>query len=46
MRYLLRRVGLALLLVWVVATIVFMAIHLVPGDPAEILMSSGGATPG
>lgn len=45
MRYLLRRVGLALLLVWVVATIVFMAIHLVPGDPAEILMSSGGATP-
>ena len=45
MRYLLRRVGLALLLVWVVAPIVFMAIHLVPGDPAEILMSSGGATP-
>lgn len=45
MRYLLRRVGLALLLVWVVATIVFMAIHLVPGDPAEILMSSAGATP-
>ena len=45
MRYLLRRVGLALLLVWIVATIVFMAIHLVPGDPAEILMSAAGATP-
>ena len=45
MRYLLRRVGLALLLVWVVASIVFMAIHLVPGDPAEILMSTGGTAP-
>ena len=45
MRYLLRRVGLALLLVWIVATIVFMAIHLVPGDPAEILMSSAGSAP-
>ena len=45
MRYLLRRIGLALLLVWVVASIVFMAIHLVPGDPAEILMSTGGTAP-
>ena len=43
MRYLVRRVSLALLLVWVVATIVFMAIHLVPGDPAELLLSSGGS---
>lgn len=45
MAYVLRRVGLALVLVWVVATIVFMAIHLVPGDPAELLMSTGGAVP-
>lgn len=45
MRYLLRRVGLALVLVWIVASIVFLAIHLVPGDPAEILMSSGGSAP-
>ncbi|MCC6719474.1 MAG: ABC transporter permease [Acetobacteraceae bacterium] len=43
MRYLLRRVALALVLVWVVATIVFTAIHLVPGDPAELLLSSGGS---
>lgn len=45
MAFLLRRVGLALVLVWVVATIVFMAIHLVPGDPAELLLSSGGSAP-
>ena len=45
MAFVLRRVGLALVLVWVVATIVFMAIHLVPGDPAELLMSTGGAVP-
>jgi peptide/nickel transport system permease protein len=45
MAFLLRRVGLALVLVWVVATIVFTAIHLVPGDPAELLLSSGGSAP-
>jgi peptide/nickel transport system permease protein len=32
-------------LVWVVATIVFLAIHLVPGDPAELLLSQGGVAP-
>jgi peptide/nickel transport system permease protein len=45
MAFLLRRVGISLVLVWVVASIVFLAIHLVPGDPAEILLSTGGSAP-
>jgi peptide/nickel transport system permease protein len=31
--------------VWFVATFVFLAIHLVPGDPAELLLSQGGVAP-
>ena len=45
MAWVLRRIGVSLLLVWVVVTVVFMAIHLVPGDPAELLLSQGGAAP-
>ena len=45
MPWVLKRIGIAALLVWVVATIIFMAIHLVPGDPAELLLSQGGAAP-
>ena len=41
----LKRVGVSVLLVWVVASIVFLAIRLVPGDPAEILLSAGGMAP-
>lgn len=40
-----RRVALAVGLAWVVATIVFLALHAVPGDPAEILLSTGGSAP-
>jgi peptide/nickel transport system permease protein len=45
MSWLLRRVGTALLLIWLVASIVFLAIRLVPGDPAELLLSQGGVAP-
>ena len=45
MAWLLKRVGSAVLLVWVVASIVFLAIHLIPGDPAELLLSQGGSAP-
>lgn len=45
MLWILRRVGLSLVLIWVVASIVFMALHLVPGDPAELLLSAGGTAP-
>jgi peptide/nickel transport system permease protein len=43
--WLIRRVATSILLAWIVATIVFMALHLVPGDPAELLLSTGGISP-
>ncbi len=43
--WLARRIAVALLLVWIVASVVFLAIHLVPGDPAELLLSQGGVAP-
>jgi peptide/nickel transport system permease protein len=43
--YAARRLGIALALIWVVATTVFLVIHLVPGDPAELLLSQGGVAP-
>ena len=43
--WLIKRVATSILLAWIVATIVFMALHLVPGDPAELLLSTGGASP-
>jgi len=45
MAWLARRIGVAILLVWVVASIVFLAIRFVPGDPAELLLSQGGVAP-
>ncbi|MBL8588166.1 MAG: ABC transporter permease [Methylobacteriaceae bacterium] len=44
MNWLLRRLATSLLLAWAVATVVFLAIHMIPGDPAEMLLSqTGGA---
>lgn len=43
--YVARRTGVALLLVWLVATLVFLLLHLIPGDPAELLLSTGGSAP-
>jgi peptide/nickel transport system permease protein len=45
MAYALRRIVVALGLIWAVATLVFLVIHLVPGDPAELLLSQGGIAP-
>jgi peptide/nickel transport system permease protein len=45
MLWLLKRVATSLMLVWVVATAVFLALHMVPGDPAEVLLSTGGTSP-
>jgi peptide/nickel transport system permease protein len=45
MTWVLQRIGIALVLVWVVASIVFLAIRFVPGDPAELLLSQGGQAP-
>ena len=44
-RWLLRRIALSFALAWIVATIVFLTLHLVPGDPAELLLSTGGVSP-
>src|SRR5436190_2791056 len=43
--YAVRRLGIALALIWLVATLVFLVIHFVPGDPAELLLSQGGVAP-
>ncbi|WP_431284869.1 ABC transporter permease [Humitalea sp. 24SJ18S-53] len=40
-----RRVLVSLGLVWLVASLVFLMIHLIPGDPAELLLSQGGIAP-
>ncbi len=45
LNYALRRILVAIILVWVVATIVFSLLHLIPGDPAALLSSSGGVMP-
>lgn len=43
--WLAQRLGIVLALAWLVATIVFLALHMVPGDPAELLLSTGGISP-
>jgi len=40
-----RRLVVAAFLVWVVASLVFLVIHLIPGDPAELLLAQGGVAP-
>lgn len=41
LRYIALRSLVALFLVWVVVTIVFLLLHIIPGDPAELLLSQG-----
>lgn len=45
MTYILRRCLIAAGLVWVVATLIFLMLRIVPGDPAELLLSGGGVAP-
>jgi ABC-type dipeptide/oligopeptide/nickel transport system permease component len=42
-RYVLRRILLALPALWLVLTLVFLMIHIVPGDPVEQLLGKGAA---
>jgi len=44
-RYVLKRIIIALALVYVVTTIIFLVIHIIPGDPAMLLLSGGGVDP-
>lgn len=39
-RYVVRRIGMTLIMVWAVATILFFFIHMIPGDPAEVILGS------
>ncbi len=41
LRYIAYRSLVALFLVWIVVTTVFLLLHLIPGDPAELLLSQG-----
>jgi peptide/nickel transport system permease protein len=42
--FILRRVGMGAVLVFLVLTLIFSAIRLIPGDPVELLLSSGNTT--
>ncbi|MBL8690220.1 MAG: ABC transporter permease [Rhodospirillaceae bacterium] len=42
MRWFFRRIATCLVLAWAVSLVVFMTLHIVPGDPAELLLSTGG----
>ena len=43
LRWLVRRAGGAVLVLWAVATIVFIAIRLIPGDPAQAILGGPGS---
>ncbi len=44
-KYALRRVGVSLLLLFMVATILFFSIHLLPGDPVLLILGGDAAQP-
>ncbi len=44
-KYLLRRLGVSLLLLYLVATILFFSIHLLPGDPVLLILGGDTAQP-
>ncbi|WP_417215943.1 ABC transporter permease [Arthrobacter sp.] len=41
--WLARRIGSAVFVLWAVATLIFLAIRLIPGDPAEAIMGGPGS---
>jgi ABC-type dipeptide/oligopeptide/nickel transport system permease component len=40
--YIVRRILIALPVLWGVLTLVFVAVHLLPGDPAEVMLAGSG----
>ena len=44
-RYVGRRLSQAAFVLWLAATLAFLALHLTPGDPAQVLLAASGATP-
>lgn len=45
MSWVLKKILVSIVLIWVVTSIVFFAIQIVPGDPAEIVLSQSGISP-
>lgn len=45
MFWFLQRIAISLALLWVVTSLVFLSIYMVPGDPAELLLSGEGSSP-
>lgn len=45
MTWFIRRIATSVVLAWIVATGVFLSLHLVPGDPAEILLTADDGVP-
>ncbi|WP_421361730.1 ABC transporter permease [Agrobacterium rosae] len=43
--YIVRRIAVAAVMIFLVATSVFMILHVVPGDPVEVMLSSDGMAP-
>ena len=44
LRYIARRCAIACGLVFIVVSLIFLFLRLIPGDPAELLLSGGGST--
>jgi len=43
--WLVKRLTVSVFLIWAVASIVFLALRFVPGDPAELLLTQGSSAP-
>lgn len=43
--WLVKRLAVSVFLIWAVASIVFLALRFVPGDPAELLLTQGSSAP-
>lgn len=43
--YVMRRLGLTLLLLWMVSTMIFLMLHALPGDPAMAILGGGDSSP-
>jgi peptide/nickel transport system permease protein len=43
--FVIRRIALTLLVVWIVVTLVFGLIHLIPGDPIAQMLGEGHRLP-
>ncbi|MBS7699906.1 MULTISPECIES: ABC transporter permease [unclassified Chelatococcus] len=45
MGWFIRRIAQSMVMLWVVVSLVFLSINMVPGDPVELLLAQDGASP-